>query len=417
MHNLPGITLRPAIASDLDNIVHLDRLAFAPTQSDATVARDWYGEGLDRPGRQLWLAVDATAVGVACYSALNLEINFLGKIFPAVGIAGVAVAPQRRGQHLARLMIEHSLITARSQQLPLAMLYPFQHGFYRRLGWAWVNQTYQYRVSTRHLPLYTERSGIIPYHPQHELAIQATYQQAASQQNGWLQRAAWQWREYLKLEGEECYLYQADGQIWGYVFYKFTYLDGLPKLLTVKITEWVALTNAAYRGILGFLASLRDQVATVIWNTDAADPLPYLLQEPSADARLAATSFDFGLVHRLGAIGSGFMWRLVDLEAALQLRPISAGSPFTLTFAVSDDILGDRTLTIKFADGRMQLRDQPAESVVKLSITHLTALFAGSRTATELARLGEIEFTGAPLALTALDQAWQAAAPFCWDFF
>jgi predicted acetyltransferase len=418
MFDIPGITLRAATADDLDQIVQLDRLAFAPTKTNATIAQDWYSEGLNLPGRQLWLAVEEhTGVGVACYCQIDLEINFLGKILPALGIAGVAVAPHRRGQQLARLMLEQALATAQSRHFPLTMLYPFQHGFYRQLGWAWVSQTHQYRVSTRHLPLYAERSGIIPYHPQHELALKATYQQAARQHNGWLQRSDQKWRDYLKFDDDECYLYQADGQILGYVFGKFTYLDGPQKLLAVNVLEWVALNNAAYRGILGFLASLRDQVATVIWNTDPTDPLPHLLQEQRCDPRLAEASFDFGLVHRLGAIGGGFMWRLVDLAVALPLRPIAPGSPFTVTWQISDDSLGDRILTVEFAQGRMQIVDQPVPAVLKISIAHLTVLFAGTRTATDLARTGEIEFTGDQAILLALDQAWQTTAPFCWDFF
>jgi predicted acetyltransferase len=418
MINLPGMTLRPATAADLEQIVTLDRLAFAPTQTNAAIAQSWYSAGLNSPEHQLWLVIeDQTGIGVACYGQLTLEINFLGKLFPAHGIAAVAVAPQRRGQKLARFMLEQALTQAQSQRLPLVMLYPFQHGFYRQLGWAWVSATHQYRVSTRHLPLYTERSGIIPYQAQHEVALKAIYQQAARRHNGWLQRSELKWRNYLKLDGTECYVYQADGQILGYVCFKFTYLDGPPQLLAVNISEWVALTHAAYRGILGFLASLRDQVAIVIWNTYPEDPLPHLLLEQRCDPRLPEASFEFGLVHRLGSIGGGLMWRLVDIEAALQLRPIAPSSPFTLTFAVSDEILGDRTLTVEFNQSRMVIGHQPASAVLKLSITHLTALFAGVRKATDLAETGEIEFKGDIALLRSLDQAWQATAPFCWDFF
>ena len=418
MFQLPGFTVRPATDADLDAIVMLDRLAFAPTQTNAAIAQDWYGEGLNLPGRHLWLVVeDNTGAGVACYGQIDLEINFLGTILPGLGIAAVAVAPHRRGQQLARLMLEHALATARSQHLPLTMLYPFQHGFYRKLGWAWVSQTHQYRVATRQLPLYAERSAIIPYQAQHELALKATYQQAARQHNGWLQRSEQTWRNQLKIDGKECYLYQTDGQILGYVFYKFVYLENAPKLLAVNVLEWVALNHTAYRGILGFLASLRDQVATVIWNTEPTDPFPHLLHEQRCDPRLATTNFDFGLVHQFGTIGGGFMWRLVDLDAAWQLRPIQPGSPFALTWQISDDILGDRTLTIEFAQGRMQIVEQPVTAVLTISISHLTALFSGARKATDLARTGEIEFSGDQAVLRSLDQAWQATAPFCWDFF
>jgi predicted acetyltransferase len=418
MINLPGISLRPATDADLEQIVNLDRLAFAPTQANATIAQDWFGQGLDIPGQQFWLAIDEqTGAIVACHGQIALEINFLGQVLPALGIAAVAVAPHRRGQKLARLMLEHALVTAATQQIPLSMLYPFQHGFYRKLGWAWVSTTHQYCVSTRHLPLYPERSQMIPYHPQHEQTLKATYQQAASQHNGWLQRSEHKWQTYFKLsDGEECYLYQADGQILGYVFLQFTTKEGAPNCLAVKIIEWVALTPAAYRGILGFLASLRDQVVTVIWNTDPADPFPHFLQEQTCDPRLGAARLGFGLIHRLGSIGGGFMWRLIDVAAALQVRPIQPGSPFTLTLQVRDELLGERSFTVEFAAEKMQLVDRAAP-VLKLSIEQLTVLFSGARQATDLVRMGEVEWAGELALLASLDQAWQAPPLFCWDFF
>ncbi len=75
--------------------------------------------------------------------------------------------------------------------------------------------------------------------------------------------------------------------------------------MAVVVREWVAQTAEAYRGIVGFLASLRDQVSTVIWNTDSEDPLPHLLKEQQQDPALAGSSFDFGLTHRFGEIGAG----------------------------------------------------------------------------------------------------------------
>ncbi|MBC6435735.1 hypothetical protein FM036_41245 [Nostoc sp. HG1] len=52
-----------------------------------------------------------------------------------------------------------------------------------------------------------------------------------------------------------------------------------------------------------------------------------------------------------------------------------------------------------------------------LSIEHLTQLFCGMRSASELHWLGEIEVEGDSSLVAKLDTAWQATPPFCWDFF
>jgi predicted acetyltransferase len=413
-------TVRPVHEGDLVQVVNLDRLSFAPLSSNAEIKADWYSKGLDLPGRQLFLATEtATGEAIGSYAQLDLGIWLEEREFLAMGIAAVAVAPHRRGQGVARLMLEHALEAGRSQQIPLMMLYPFQHGFYRKLGWAWVGCTYQYRISARHLPAYPERSNIIPYDlSQHQQALPMVYHSMAPCQNGWLQRRDWQWQDYLKpSKGREIYCYVEAGKLLGYVILQFAYPDSAQKPLAVIVREWVALTAKAYRGIVGFLGSLRDQVSTVIWNTYAEDPFPHLLKEQRQDPALANTPFSFGLTHRFGEIGGGFMWRLVDLEVAFRLRRIQTGSPFTLTFQVSDPILGDRSLTVDFADGQMRPSHQSAATVIKLSIEHLTSLFCGMRQATELLWTGEIEVEGDRDLLSKLDAAWKATPPFCWDFF
>lgn len=416
--SLPGISLRPAQSDDLHPIINLDRLAFAPLSSHTEIQQEWYSEGLDLPGRQLFLAIEAaTGTSIGTYAQLQLDIHFQHQVFPGMGIAAVAVALQKRGQKIARLMLEHALETAQSQQLPIVMLYPFQHGFYRRLGWAWVESVHQYRVSTRHFPLYPERSGIVPYNPaQHDLP--ALYESVALQHNGWLQRQDWQWQQRLKPhQGREVYIYQEANQLQGYVICQFAHLTSPQSPLALIVQEWVAATPLAYRGILGFLATLRDQLSTIVWNTFPSDPFPHLLQEQRRDPSLAVSPFEFGLVHSFGQIGGGYMWRLVDLAAAFQRRSLQPCDPFTLTFQITDPVLGNQRITAEFGNHQIHLSQSPSPTILKTSIDHLTELFCGLRRSRDLLWTGELELEGDDTLLLKLDQAWQATPPFCWDFF
>jgi hypothetical protein len=102
--NLTGITLRQAEETDLPQVVNLDRLAFAPLRSPAEIERDWYGQGLNLPGRQQKLAVDdLTGQAVATYAQLDLSVVLEGQEFATAGVVGVAVAPERRGNGLPDL--------------------------------------------------------------------------------------------------------------------------------------------------------------------------------------------------------------------------------------------------------------------------------------------------------------------------
>ncbi|MGQ9871502.1 GNAT family N-acetyltransferase [Leptodesmis sp.] len=119
MPALASLTVRPAKDSDLSQIVNLDRLAFAPLQSNEAI-QQWYGDTVNLPGRKLFLAVeDETDQGIGVYTQLDFTAFFEGQEVPIMGIGGVAVAPHRRGQRVARLMLEHALKAAREQQIPL----------------------------------------------------------------------------------------------------------------------------------------------------------------------------------------------------------------------------------------------------------------------------------------------------------
>jgi predicted acetyltransferase len=371
------------------------------------------------PGQKGWVVVDEkNSALVARYRHLELSQFFAGALFPMAGVAGVAVAIERRSQGIARWMLEQALKDFREQQIPISMLYPFQHGFYRSLGWASVGRSHQYCISTRHLPIYPERMNLIAYDPSQEATWQAVYQKAAMHQNGWLQRTDWQWQQFFKLEGSwERYGYQEAGVLLGYVVIQFTHLQPGATQLVVVVHEWVALTVSAYRGILGFLASLRDQFTTVVWNTHPEDPFPHLVKEQRRDLSLPMVPFEFGLSDAFGEIGSGFMWRLVDLKTAFEIRPIQVGSPFAIAFNVTDAILGNQSLVVEFCDRQMHVIQTPAPTTIHLSIEHLTILFAGQRRSRDLLWLGEIEISGDETLLAQLDNAWEIPYLFCWDSF
>ena len=203
----------------------------------------------------------------------------------------------------------------------------------------------------------------------------------------------------------------------GYMVIEFTHLEPTKTQAAIAVQEWVALTAAAYRGLIGFLASLRDQVTTIVWNTDPQDPFPHLLSEQRCDPALPPQPFEFGLTHRFGAIGGGFMWRLVDVVKALELRPIHPGEPFAIAFHIIDSVLGNQQISIEFVEQKMYYVQQPAATRITLSVEHLTQLFCGMRSASELQWLGAIEVEGDSTLVAKLDAAWQATPPFCWDFF
>lgn len=410
--------LRPVEDRDRAEFLNLVRLAFTPMMSLAELEQELGDRPLSPVGRQGWVVEDGQGTLVARYRQFDFEQFFAGVPFAMAGVGSVAVGLPHRGQGIARWMLTQALKQYRESGFLLSMLYPFRHSFYRKLGWARVGAAHQYRVSSEHIPLYSERSGITAFHPDQKTALQHLYNQVAIQQNGWLHRRSWEWENLFQPKaGREIYVYRDSDGLLGYIVLAFDQLEPEKKQLAVKVQEWVAQTPAAYRGIVGFLGSLRDQMTTIVWNTYPDDPFPHLLHEQRIDPALTTPPIHFDFMLPFGAIAGGFMWRLVDPQAAIVRRPIQPVPPFALTFHITDPVFGAEQFTVEFAAGKMQLLTQPASTLIKTSVDHLAALFSSTRRSRQLQWTGELELEGDAALLAQLDAAWATSPPFCWDTF
>jgi len=413
-----NLIFRAAEERDRTALLNLVRLSFMPMMSRVDLEQELGDRPLNPVGRRDWVVDSGHGELLAGYRQFDFELFLGGVPFPMAGVGSVAVAIAHRGHGVARWMLTQALQDYRDRGFLLSMLYPFRHSFYRKLGWARVGTAHQYRVSSQHLPLYRERSRIIAYQPAQEEAIKRFYNHTAILQNGWLHRASWQWENFFKPKGgREIYTYWESGALLGYIVLEFAELEPDKKQLAVKVREWVAETSAAYRGIVGFLGSLRDQITTVVWNTYQEDPFPHLLQEQRRDPALTLPALDFNFMLTFGTIAGGFMWRVVDPQKAIARRPIQPVKPFALTFQITDPVFGEEKFTVEFADSKMQIVSQPTSTILKTSVDHLAELFSGSRQARQLYWTGELEIEGDDSLLAPLDTAWATQPPFCWDAF
>ncbi|MDX2239200.1 MAG: GNAT family N-acetyltransferase [Leptolyngbyaceae cyanobacterium bins.302] len=418
MSQRPNFILRPVEEHDRQPFLNMSRLAFMPMKTLAEMEQE-LGDGPINPvERKGWVVEDQAGNLVARYRHFEYSQYFAGVRFPMAGVSSVAVAIERRAQGVAQWMLAQALKNIREQDIPLSMLYPFRHSFYRKLGWAVAGISHQYRVSSRVLPLYEERSRIVAYQPSQETDLKTLYSKVATQHNGWIDRASWTWENFFKPKGgRELYLYKEGETLQGYVVVDFAKLEPEKDQLAVLVREWVAQTPGAYRGLVGFLGTLRDQVTTIVWNCPPDDPFPYLLTEQRHDPALTLPHLSFNFMRLFGMTSGGFMWRLVDPQRAIVLRPVRSLPPFKLSFHIADPVFGKEKFTVEFENGRAQITPQPATTVLRTSVDHLAELFSGLRRSQQLHWTGELELEGEATLLAQLDAAWKTQPPFCWDAF
>jgi predicted acetyltransferase len=191
-------------------------------------------------------------------------------VFPMGGIGGVVSLPASRGRGYAGKMLRHALEKMRENGEFVSDLFPFNWEFYRRLGWAWVGQRYEYVVPTRILPSDPATDHVRAATVADRPAIARCYLAWARRYRGPIERDAKLWNPILDDSPKEyCYtfLYAPDGEVEGYLTFK-----GWKKERT-NLREFVALTPRAQRALLGLLRRHEMQVQAFGWEAPSDDSL------------------------------------------------------------------------------------------------------------------------------------------------
>jgi predicted acetyltransferase len=349
---------------------------------------------------------------VAALNVFERAMSLNGGELTAGLVGSVAVPPDQRRRGYARGLITGLLLELHDNEIPISALFPFSAAYYRRLAYPLVNLNWYLDVPPRQLPDYPERVAVRRATVDDHTAIRACYECARRQpqHNGWLERTDWEWQNRVWREGIEAVICPADGEVEGYLLYTLAWtVEGHDQ--PVKIVEWVATSDAAWRGLVGFLASLGDQASVVEYNAPRNSPLLLALNEPySAVGGSAEYVF-----HQAARLVSGFTVRIVHLPAALGARTYPPDLNVELLLRVKDSQLpaNSQPLHVHITDGTASVA--PAYSLfpdhtpinVETDIATFSQLFVGFMSAEQARILGRLHADDATCAR--LSTAFSAA--------
>ncbi len=325
-----------------------------------------------------------------------------GTSYTASAIGGVAVRATERRRGLAsammRALLEADLQAGRS----FSMLYPFQHGFYRRLGYATTGFTHYYRIPIAHLPDVPALRRNVRFVREEDRDIISELYRRALPELGGLERSDAQWEQRWRTTTQTWVVYD-DGAINGYLTY-----DRDNKEL--RITDVVARTPAAERGLWSFVAAQIEQCQWATYHAPTNKPLWATLREP---LMFDAANRGF-ILEDAAALTASLQIRIVDPQAAFARRSFDAALSGSVTLALHDPVLAPNngTWMITFAGGRAQAQRTDAEGQVHCDVVTLAQLFCGVLRATD-ARWYDLLQTDDDAAVALLDQAFaNGATPF-----
>lgn len=262
---------------------------------------------------------------ISCLTITETRMWIGAVAAPVGGVAGVATRPSHRRNGYAGRLLQQTLITLREQRCPFSALFPFSYDYYRRFGWEHAGT--QIRVSTAPnlLPAFADSRHVRPALPSDLAEMQLIYDQTSRARTGSCLRDRKRWT-YLFEYAKRKVVYRHK-RVEGYLL--FDLQQGVEGRQTLKLLEMKTLSEAAQRGLIGYLAE-RSEAEEIEYITDMTGLQESSLLQPGREA--------MGGLYMEAM--PGVMFRIVDPQAALQmLAPNFAGLRGVVTLVIHDSLM------------------------------------------------------------------------------
>jgi len=224
---------------------------------------------------------DGQVIGTA--TSLSLQMWVRQSRLACQGVADVSVIKTHRrrkieDQGVATRMMWETIRRARDRGQVVSALMPFRVSFYEHFGYGAIERRNIWTVPTSILPQ-GEFDGMRYYESSDEPTLAACRQQAVTQGQCDIERSASSWKQHFDRPFDGYVIVdrpEPAGPVQSYLHMNQVAENGQDVL---RVTHRDAISPAAFRRQLHFLASLRDQYAAVRLTLPADLPLHYLLRE------------------------------------------------------------------------------------------------------------------------------------------
>jgi GNAT superfamily N-acetyltransferase len=336
-----------------------------------------------------------------------------GVPMPVMGLAAVAVARDRRRRGLGAELCRAAMRAARDRGDVLSILYPFRPDYYEKLGWGLAGRAHDHRFRTSALPRYAEHSAVRETTLEaHAPEIMGCYDRVARVSHGTIERDERVWR--YRFSGEDMAvrplsqdtLQRADADpnrlvlvhledgVTGYALLRIR-PAAADEGAVVVVRELVAESEAAYRGLLGYLAIRSGEWPAGRYLARPEERFEERLSEPRPPGYQPGRSLSFPTA----SLTRGPMLRLLDVPAALRGRVWFGGGasherPVTLRVGVTDPDIPEN-------EGPWDVRLDPggavhveaggtgaADVTVHAGSAALSRIYAGDMSFSDAVRLG-----------------------------
>lgn len=297
----------------------------------------------------------------------DFKMNLLGHKIIAGGVGSVAVDLLHKKEKVAYEIIKFFLEDYREKGASMALLYPFNPEFYKKMGFGFGTSMYQFTVKPNDLPKGYFKKNIRYLTSDDAEDMCEFYNKMVNKTNGLIEKTTKEFKTLFEYGSNKILGYKVDGEILGYMVFYFKKGSDQSFLINdIVITEILFDVPEVFLEMMTFLNSQRDQIRYVIVNTQDEN-FRFALGDPRNNSNKLLVS----VYHECGTQGTGIMYRVINVEKLFyDLREHNFNNQnCKVKFNVTDSFMDEnnRSYTVHFVDGKASCIDE-GEYEVELSI-------------------------------------------------
>lgn len=333
----------------------------------------------------------------------EFTMNFHERFIDVYALSGVAVHIRHRMQGVADFMIHFFLKHAKSNGASMVMLYPYKPSFYKKYGFGWGIEKYEYSFKSDNFK-YKNNKNIFQFEPNSMESIKKIDNEYVKMQHGMCFIGEYEWYKLTQeiTDDDIVMIRNDDGNLEGYAIVKYE-KDGEynPYDQTIIIEKLVTLSPRAKEHFFSYLFTLKDQFETVKIYTHEQFFYYNLKNAGSIYDATVSTGYHYNCRQ-----GLGIMYKAINPQNLLNLlycRDIKTGYCFIIKDKYNNSI------------EEVYLHDKNTKNKIYINVEDFTSWIMGCIPMVDLYKLGLID-TQYQIA-DKLDDEIRLKRPICTSIF
>ncbi|MFY3792296.1 GNAT family N-acetyltransferase [Ureibacillus sp. MALMAid1270] len=322
------------------------------------------------------------------------EMNLHSSKVEIGGVGLVAVDLLHKKEGAAKELIDQFLQMFKEKGVHQVALYPFRPDFYKKMGFGYGPNMYQYYLEPSSFPKGQTKEHL-QYVTKEDLELlSACYNRYVESHHGMIYKTEHEWNKLFKNTENRIVAVKKQEQIQGYLVFHFKKQSETNFMLNkLVIKECIYETPEALLELSTFLNSQADQVHRIEWNTQD-EQIRFLVH----DARNGSSELIPSVYHPSSTSAIGLMYRIINVKGFVQqLGHLSFNAPdFSWKLSVTDSFFPENQgeFLLQLKNGLVEVKEDGEYDVeLKIDISELSSLLFGVVSLSDLYYYSKIEIS------------------------